>query len=57
MNTVPIQDILKDPSASFWLKNALLSALNRDPLDAARDASVLQRVLSDRFLSISGGGK
>lgn len=43
-----IDEILADPAASFWLKAALRSALLRDPVDAANDADVLARVLSDR---------
>jgi hypothetical protein len=30
------EDILNDFSASYWLKNALSSALQRDPIDASR---------------------
>ncbi len=40
-----VEDLLKDPSTSFWLRNALTSALSRDPVDAANDAEVLARVL------------
>ena len=40
-----IQEVLADPAASFWLKNALRSALIRDPVDAARDAEVLFALL------------
>jgi enoyl-CoA hydratase/carnithine racemase len=37
--------ILNDPAASSWLKLALVSALERDPVDAANDAEVLAAVL------------
>jgi hypothetical protein len=40
--------ILADPSASFWIKDALRSALPRDPVDAANDAQVLAQVLDAR---------
>lgn len=40
-----IQDILNDPSASQWLKDALTSALQRDPLAAADDAELVFEVL------------
>ena len=30
--------VTEDPAASGWLKNALLEAINRDPVDAAGDA-------------------
>lgn len=40
--------ILADPSASFWIKSALRTALDRDPVDAANDADVLAAVLAAR---------
>ncbi len=42
------EQVVCDPSASFWLKNALRSALTRDPVDAANDAEVLARILDQR---------
>jgi hypothetical protein len=33
--------VLEDSAASYWLKDALISALSRDPVDAANDAEVL----------------
>jgi hypothetical protein len=44
----PIEEILGDRAASFWLKAALRSALSRDPVDAANDADVLARLLERR---------
>ena len=43
-----IPKVLVDPAASFWLKDALRSALQRDPVDAANDAEVLATLLRDR---------
>ena len=43
-----IEDILRDRAASLWLKAALRTALERDPVDAANDAEVLLRVLEAR---------
>ena len=43
-----IEQIFQDPSASYWLKNALRLALLRDPADAANDAEVLCRLLDRR---------
>ena len=43
-----IEQILTDPAASEWLKDALRSALSRDPVDAANDAEVLAKLL-DRW--------
>ncbi len=37
--------ILNDPAASYWLKDALGSALKRDPVDAANDADNLAAAL------------
>ena len=42
------EDLLASPSVSNWLKEALRSALARDPVDAAQDADVLHLVLSSR---------
>ena len=41
------EDVLNDFSASYWLKNALSSALQRDPIDASRDAELLARLLRE----------
>lgn len=47
-----IEEVLRDPSASFWLKAALRSALARDPVDAANDAEVLALLLDRRCRSM-----
>jgi len=47
-----IEEVLRDPSASAWLKAALRSALERDPVDAANDAEVLARLLDRRCRSM-----
>lgn len=39
--------ILSDFAASYWIKNALRSALERDPVDAATDAKVLAAALRE----------
>lgn len=44
-----IAQVLGDPSASFWLKSALQSSLQRDPVDAAHDADLLGRLLDSRL--------
>ena len=49
-----IEEVLRDPAASFWLKAALNSALARDPVDAANDAEVLARLLDRRCRQILG---
>ncbi len=43
-----IEGVLSDPAASFWLQQALRSALSRDPVDAANDSEVLARLLDQR---------
>ncbi len=43
-----IRQILNGPGTSYWLKNALTSALNRDPVDAVNDAELLAIVLRHR---------
>lgn len=52
-NTTPtahgtLETILKDPSASFWLKTSLQTALERDAIDAANDAERLAELLRQR---------
>ena len=47
--------ILDDPGASDWLKEALRSALKRDPVDAANDAEVLATLLVYRAAKIMRG--
>jgi len=49
-----IEEVLRDPAASLWLRNALCAALVRDPVDAANDAEVLARLLDRRCRSILG---
>jgi hypothetical protein len=44
--------VTEDPAASDWLKNALLEAINRDPVDAAGDAEVLCRILKLRAAAV-----
>ncbi len=38
--------LLANPATSYWLKHALVSAMERDPFDAERDALVLAAVLT-----------
>ena len=47
-----IDEALSDPAASFWLKDALRSALARDPVDAANEAQVLAQLLDQRCQAI-----
>ena len=54
MNEVTAQaltadDVIADEAASFWLKSALQTALERDPVDALNDAIVLAATLEMRL--------
>jgi hypothetical protein len=49
--------ILNDFAASNWLKLALTSALERDPVDAANDAEVLAAVLRERCDAVLFAGE
>ena len=56
-NLVPsddeIRQILAGPGTSHWMKVALSTALNRDPVDAVNDAELLAMVLRHRAEQIS----
>lgn len=45
-------EVLADPSASYWLRDAIKSAMKRDPLDALRDAETLAEVLRENLADI-----
>ncbi len=47
--------VADDAAASGWLKNALVEAINRDPVDAAGDAEVLCRILQQRAAAVQQG--
>jgi hypothetical protein len=48
--------VTEDPAASDWLKNALLEAINRDPVDSAQDAEVLYRIINLRAAAVQKAG-
>jgi hypothetical protein len=48
------QDILADKASSSWLRSALRSALERDPVDALNDALVLAAALDAHLRSELG---
>ncbi len=48
-----IRQMLADPGLSDWFKRALLSVLDRDPVDAANDAGLLSIVLDHRAQTIA----
>ena len=47
--TLKSDAILADPETSAWLKSALESAANRDPIEALNDALVLAATLEERL--------
>jgi hypothetical protein len=47
-----IRRILQDHSASFWLREVLTKALNRDPVDVANDAGLLAIILDKRAATL-----
>lgn len=51
------EDVLSDPTASYWLKEAIRACLERDPLDAAADASVLANLMESRLAARVGQGR
>ncbi len=51
-----LEDVLRNPAASRWLRVSIQSALDRDPVDVASDARLLATLLearADRVLSAS----
>lgn len=52
-----IRQILSGPATSQWLKNALTTALDRDPVDAVNDAELLAMVLGHRADQINTTAK
>lgn len=48
-----IDEVLADPAAHYWLKDALHAALACDPVDAANDAEVLASLLRERATEIA----
>ena len=43
-----VEELLASPCVSYWLKDALKTALNRDRVDASHDAELLAAVLGER---------
>ena len=43
------EDMIADDATSFWLKSALRTALERNPVDALNDAIVLAATLEVRL--------
>jgi len=48
MLTDEIKKVLAARDVSFWLKRAIRENLNRDPVDAVKDAALLHDLLEER---------
>jgi hypothetical protein len=48
-----VLEVLADPSTSYWLRDALKSAFQRDPVDALADAELLTALLSQRLVEVT----
>jgi len=57
MLTEEINRTLNDPTASYWLKETILAAMKRDPVDAAKDAEVLSLLLNSRATAMLRGDR
>lgn len=49
-----IETVLASPETSFWLRQALETALARDPMDAATDAALLAALLGQLMDALLG---
>jgi len=49
-----IEEVLADPGTSYWLKAAIFSLSQRDPVDALNDALVLAALLEARMRTALG---
>ena len=49
-----VEEVMTDQAASDWLKTALRTALERDPVDALNDALALAAALEQRLRSVLG---
>jgi hypothetical protein len=50
-----LKEILADPNISCWLKEAVKTAYQQDPVDALRDARRLLKMLGERYTRIVNG--
>ena len=53
MPTDKILAALADQSTTYWLRDAIKSALARDPVDALRDAETLASLLRERLADLT----
>lgn len=55
IDSISADDILNRQDTSYWLKNAIKTALQRDPVDAVKDAELLTEILRQRCEAILRG--
>lgn len=46
--------VLSDPSASYWLKDAVRALVDRDVCDALNDAEALREIARDHYQMTTG---
>jgi hypothetical protein len=51
---VIVEEVFNDPGVSSWLREALRTALERDPVDALNDALALADILDTRLREAYG---
>lgn len=56
-NALTVEDVLTSPYTSHWLKAVLITALDRDPIDALHDVDVLASVLCRHVDALLGDGR
>lgn len=49
-----IASLISAPGTSYWIKNAINDLMRRDPIDAARDASLLAALFEQRANEVTG---
>jgi len=49
---VDLLEVLRNPATSYWLRDAIQSALKRDAVDALADAELLTALLAQRLAEL-----
>ena len=53
MEKINEQEILNNPTISYWLKEQIIISEKRDVLDAINDAELLLKILNERFEALA----
>jgi hypothetical protein len=51
-----LKEIVADPGMSYWLKDAIKTAYERDPVEALHDAHWLLKMLRERYTQVVNRG-